>query len=248
MRILLTNDDGYDSPALRLLGTALGENGHEVWVIAPDQNRSGSSHSITLKAPTRIHRRAEREMVCSGTPVDCVILGFLGLVPSPIDLVISGINLGPNLGTDIVYSGTAAAARQGALMGTPSVAASINAFAPPFHLDYPVRFLVHNAARFRELWSDDHFLNINFPYECSGDCPPRVTIPTRRIYKDRLVQFTAPDGSLYCFLGGELPHSQMEEGSDYRTLEEGGVSLSPIILHPVNHDVAARYEQAGFRR
>ncbi len=247
MRILLTNDDGFDSPGLRLLGAALAEE-HEVWIIAPEQNRSGSSHSITLKSPTRIYRRGERELICSGTPVDCVILAFLGLVPGEIDLVISGINLGPNLGTDIIYSGTAAAARQGALMGKPALAASINAFAPPFHLSYPVQFLVRNVARFRELWSDDHFLNINFPYECPRDCLPRITIPTRRIYKDKLVQFTAPDGSTYCFLGGELPHSQMEEGSDYRTLEEGGISLSPIILHPVNHDVAERYKKIEFAR
>lgn len=247
MRILLTNDDGYDSPGLQLLKAALAGE-HEVWVIAPEQNRSGSSHSITLKAPTRVLRRGERDLACSGTPVDCVILGFLGLVTGEIDLVIAGINLGPNLGTDIIYSGTAAAARQGALMGKPSLAASLASFLPPFHLEYPARFIARNARLFHDLWTDDHFLNINFPAACAPDCPSRITIPTRRIYRDKLVQFQAPDESLYCFLGGELPHSQMEEGSDYRTVEEGAISLSPVILHPSNHDVAARYGEVEFQR
>ena len=137
MRILLTNDDGIESPGLRELARALGGD-HEVWVVAPESNRSGSSHSITLGNPARFRRVGEREFASAGTPADCVLYAILGVVPAPIDIVLSGINLGPNLGTDIVYSGTAAAARQGAFMRKPSVAVSLSSYKAPYHLELPV--------------------------------------------------------------------------------------------------------------
>ena len=170
----------------------------------------------------------------------------MGLLPESIDMVISGINLGPNLGTDIVYSGTAAAARQGALMGIPSVACSLNAFSPPYHLEFPLKFILNNLERFCSLWAEDHFLNINFPNQCSD--PPRtvVTFPTRRIYKDELVKFNTPRGDLYCFIGGAAPGSSLEAGSDCRTVEAGNISLSPILIHPTNHEIATRYKKVDF--
>jgi 5'-nucleotidase len=124
MRLLLTNDDGIHSDGIQALIRGL-EGAHEVWVVAPSVEASGGSHSITLHDVLKIRRLSDRRFSCRGTPADCVMVALLGLVPADIDLVISGINHGPNLGTDILYSGTAAGARQGALMGVPSVALSV---------------------------------------------------------------------------------------------------------------------------
>lgn len=242
MRILLSNDDGIDSPGLRSLQKAF-EREHEVWVVAPDSNRSGSSHSITLGNPTKFKKLKEREYVSGGTPADCVLHACLGLVPVEIDMVVAGINLGPNLGTDIVYSGTAAAARQGAFMRKPAVACSINAYRAPYHLDFAVDFMIRNISTFRDLWSEDHFLNINFPNRLQP-AEPVITIPTRRIYEDQSVRFESPQGDLYIFLSGQVPGGMMEEGSDFGAVEAGFASLSPILIHPANHEVEERYREA----
>lgn len=244
MKILLSNDDGIESPGLRLLQKAL-QLEHEVWVVAPDSNRSGSSHSITLGNPTKFRKIAEREYASGGTPADCVLHACLGLVPVDIEMVVAGINLGPNLGTDIVYSGTAAAARQGAFMGKPAVACSLNAFQPPYHLDFAVDFMTRNLATIRALWSEDHFLNINFPNKTEA-AEPVITIPTRRIYEDELVRFTSPQGDLYSFIGGQIPGGMKEEGSDFGAVEAGYASLSPLLIHPANHEVEERYREAAF--
>jgi 5'-nucleotidase len=244
MRILLTNDDGVASPGLRLLERALAPE-HEVWVVAPDSNRSGSSHSITLGTPSRFRRTGEREFTCWGTPADCVVVALMGLVPAPPALVLSGINLGPNLGTDILYSGTAAAARQAAFMGCPAVACSLAAYQPPYHLDFAAGFLAGNLSAFVGLWAEDHFLNVNFP-NLPSSRRVEVTFPARRVYKDTLVRFEAPNGDLYCFLGGQRPEAREEPGTDYRAIQQGAVSLSPILIHPANHDIEERYRQASY--
>jgi 5'-nucleotidase len=243
--VLLTNDAGIESAGLRQLQSAL-QHGHEVWVVAPDSDRSGSSHSLTLGGPTKFSQRGEREFASGGTPADCVLHACLGLLPVEIDMVVAGINLGANLGTDIVYSGTAAAARQGAFLMKPALACSVNSYRPPYHLDFPVEFIVRNLDMFRDLWSEDHFLNINFPNQ-DKPVEPVVTIPTRRIYEDELVRFTSPRGDLYSFIGGQIPGGLMEEGSDLRAVESGYTSLSPVMIHPVNHEMEERYRQAFFR-
>ena len=246
MRILLTNDDGIDSVGLVALAGRLRRD-HEVWVVAPDRERSGCSHSITLHGPTRIKKEGERIYVCHGTPADCVLKACLGIVPVSLDLVISGINLGPNLGTDIIYSGTAAGAREGVLMGVASIAASLNAQHPPYELDRPVEFLAENIARFYELGTCDHFLNINFPSSMNQGTEIAVTFPTRRVYRDELLTFDAPDGYIYAFLGGASAVSHNEAGSDYEAVCRGSVSLSPILIHPTNHSAAERYKKVSFQ-
>ena len=244
MNVLLSNDDGIESPGLQLLHKGL-QSEYEVWVVAPDSERSGSSHSITLRNPTKFTRKGEREYACGGTPADCVLHACLGLVPVQIDMVVAGINLGPNLGTDIVYSGTAAAARQGAFLGKPSVACSINAYKPPLYLDFAIEFLKHNLATIRDLWSEDHFLNINFPNQ-DRPAQPLLTFPIQRIYEEEIVRFTSPQGDIYSFLGSQIPGGLMEKGSDFAAVEAGYISLSPILIHPENHEVKERYREASF--
>ncbi|HEC61116.1 hypothetical protein LCGC14_2700390 [marine sediment metagenome] len=245
MKILLTNDDGIESSGLQGLKRRLQKH-HDIWVVAPDGNRSASSHSISLTNPVRIRDIGDQSFSCSGSPADCVLIALLGLLPTQIELVISGINLGPNFGTDIVYSGTAAAARQAALMATPAIACSLDAFSAPFRFDYPVRFLEKNVELFRSLWVENHFLNINFPNQPSV-AQPLVTFPSRRIYNDKLVRFESPTGDLFCLIAGPAPESEREEGSDYWAVDRGFISLSPILIHPTNHAVEEHYHTVSFR-
>jgi 5'-nucleotidase len=233
MKILLTNDDGINSEGIQTLIRVLSPV-HEVWVVAPETEKSGGSHSITLRDSIRVRTIGERLFSCRGTTADCVMVSVLGLVPEGIELVISGINHGPNLGTDILYSGTASGARQGALMGIPSVALSTASYAPPFDFITGAEFAARNLEIFRELGTDDHFLNINFPSNGNRNAEPVITFPSRRIYRDELSKYTAPNGDIYCFIGGALPDAHPEVGSDSMVLTQGCISISPIHAHPRN--------------
>jgi 5'-nucleotidase len=247
MRVLIVNDDGIGSLGLRTLEQAL-LPGNEVWVVAPETEKSGGSHSITLRDTVRLRAAGERRFSCRGTPADCVLVAVLGIVAGPIDIVLSGINHGPNLGTDILYSGTAAGARQGALMGIPSVALSVNAYVPPFDFEGPARFVGRNLDVFRQLWTDDHFLNINFPNSGCCSASPLITFPSRRIYRDRLETYTAHTGDIFCFLTGEYPQAHEEEGSDCQVVTAGNISISPVHAHPRNWaSIEASYREARFR-
>ena len=143
MRILLTNDDGISHFNLQILGKRLLEE-HDVWIIAPEDQRSACSHSITLRGPIILKKQGERTYACSGTPVDCVMVALNGFLPVDIDIVISGINSGPNLGTDIIYSGTAGAARQAALMEKPGLAVSVCTRENSNPLSSHVEFIAQN--------------------------------------------------------------------------------------------------------
>jgi 5'-nucleotidase len=233
MKILLTNDDGFGSDGISALVAALAPS-HEVWVVAPENEKSGGSHSITLHDALRVRTRGDTQFSCRGTTADCVMVALMGLLPAEIELVISGINHGPNLGTDILYSGTAAGARQGALMGVPSVALSAGSYRPPFDFEGAADFALRNLEIFRQLGTDDHFLNVNFPASGSRHAEPRITFPSRRIYNQELHTYRAPDGDTYCFVGGGLPEAHPEDGSDSSVVSEGLISISPIHAHPRN--------------
>ncbi len=245
MRLLLTNDDGLHSKNLNALYARLAHD-HEVWVVAPDVERSGSSHALTLKQPIDVTRHDGRLYACSGTPVDCVLLAILGLIGAPIDMVLSGPNAGPNLGTDIIYSGTAGAARQAVLMGVPAVAASLTDSHCSQGRDYAIEFLAQNICLFRDLASEDHFLNFNFPESIGNDIDIRVTQPSVRIYNDVLDIEERNDGSLRCRVLGPPPEARRQKGSDHDAVNSGAISISPIYTHPVNHRIEKRYCGAAF--
>jgi 5'-nucleotidase len=244
MRVVLTNDDGVTSPGILSLKTVL-EKEHEVWVFAPDGERSGTSHRITLGEPVMKRKLAERVYACSGSPADCVLLVLLGALPFRPDMVVSGINIGPNIGTDLVYSGTAAAARQAALMGIPALAVSLNAGGPPFRFDPLARLIAANMEQFARLWDERHFVNINAPNleEYAGTA---ITHPSRRRYHDKLAEFSLPDGSSCYFLHGPPPETDHDPGSDWEAVTQNKVSVSPVLLQPVSHRENARYHSARF--
>lgn len=244
MNILLTNDDGIRSPGLQSVKNILGTR-HDVFVVAPDGERSGTSHRITLKGPIQLKKIDDGVFSCSGSPADCVIVGLLsGKIPPP-DIVISGINIGPNLGTDLIYSGTAAAARQAVLMGKPALALSVDSVQDPFYFDPLSIFIQENLETFLRLWDRNHFANINAPNRPRYK-GVRTTHPCRRIYRDKLVEFQAPDRHLYFFIEGMEVETVSVDGSDWEAVREGYLSISPIFIHPVTEKEDERYRSTPF--
>ena len=244
MRILLTNDDGIKSPGLKALRDSLKE--HDIWVVAPAAEQSGKSHSITFLEPVKFNQLEAQVFSCEGSPADCVMYSVLGALPEKPDLVISGINIGPNLGTDLIFSGTAAAARQAALMGLPGIAVSTDSFSAPFYFNNTADFIRDNIDLMLSLWRSDHFININTPNQPEFPSEVRITAPSRRVYSDKVVRFDAPRGGSYFFLEGSGV-SFSGQDSDSEAIAAGAVSVSPIFLHPQNRDEAQAYAKAEFR-
>ncbi|MDR1899846.1 MAG: 5'/3'-nucleotidase SurE [Treponema sp.] len=237
MTILLTNDDGIDSPGILLLSEALRGAGRDrVLVLAPDRDRSGVSDSISfIRDPLRVHARGPDTWSCSGTPADCVILALLGALPEKPDFVVSGINRGPNLGTDLSYSGTAAAARQAGIYGVPAVALSL-AGKGEFFWDMAVSFSLARLEEFRGRWKKGTFVNVNIPNIREGPSGTGLAFPSKRLYHDRIKDFTAPNGDKWCFVEfGEISTAD-EAGSDWDRVSHNMASVSVIHAYPVNDD------------
>ena len=247
MRILLTNDDGISSLGIKLLAKVLRSGGHRVFTVAPDINRSGSSHSIMfLSNPLKLAEIEEDTWSCSGSPADCVISALLGGIPEICistegtafnmerapDLVLSGINAGANLGTDIVYSGTAAAARQGSFFGIPSVALSLVESGLPWQWESVVSYIVEKLVSIMGYWKASTFVNVNFPNIEKKPSALVTTFPSIRFYSDRIVTFTSPDGDRYCFAKTGKVENIPEEGSDWAEVIKGNAALSVIMSQP----------------
>lgn len=231
MRILITNDDGIDAPGIKVLAAELSRE-HEVLVIAPDRERSGVSHAINLQHPGSLSQRGEREWACSGTPADCVFLAQLGALPFIPEAVVAGINRGPNLGTDIVYSGTCGAVRQAALFGTPGIAVSCAGRREPLEYLGAASFVRRNFSLLLSHCTAESFINVNAPSSADEALAGRWTRPGLRKYHDRIQVFDAPDKKRYCFLVGGQTETVHDPASDYEAVEEGFVAVSPVLIHP----------------
>lgn len=251
MKLLLTNDDGFGAAGLETLAAKLcGE--HEVWIVAPDKNRSGVSSCITMDEPLRIKNLRERAYSCSGTPTDCVIAALRsGLLGSAPDVVLSGINAGANLGTDIVYSGTAAAARQAVFYGVPGVALSLrfdediwSGNAEP-NYDALADFAAKNLAALASLsrvagrdgapFGDSVFVNVNAPSIKRGEHYKGVKFSSElciREYRDSVHLVDGPDGDTYGFFLGEDLISHGGKQSDFAICAEGCVAVSRVYAEP----------------
>lgn len=232
MIILLTNDDGYSSDGIKALATAL-RGKHDVWTLAPDSERSGMSHAMSLRHPLKIRKLADREYSCSGTPADCVMLAGHGALPVMPDVVISGINRGPNLGTDLIYSGTAAAARQASLNGIPGIAVSLATYVAPFNYTALARLVADRLDYFISLWAPDVFININAPNAPDDHRYGLMDAsPSRRIYKDTIKFFDGPDGYSYCFFMDGSVDTHQEAGSDEDVVGRGLASVTRVLVYP----------------
>ncbi len=233
--ILLTNDDGVQSPGLLALKQALGPVA-EVTVLAPDHNWSAGGHAKTMHKPLRVQevRLADGStaLTSNGGPSDCVALAVLGVLPRLPDLVISGINPGSNVAQDMTYSGTVAAALEGWISGISSMALSVaveEGTPPEFGSAARVGALI--VRHLLESGQSQVLLNVNvpsLPFERLKGV--EITRLGRRIYRDRLVERRDPRGRKYYWIGGEPPTGVPDEGTDVGTLSVGKVSVTPLQL------------------
>jgi len=230
MNVLLTNDDGVNAPALRQLREALAPLGR-VCIVAPDRDQSATSHALTLQRPFRIQQHEPDVYSVDGTPTDCVITSFYGLLDRRPDLVISGINQGPNMGEDVFYSGTVAAAIEGSLQGTPAIAASYASRTAPDFVEH-ARFIARLVGRLLERGLPRrHLLNVNFPGRSWAETRGvKVTRLGSRIYHDTLVKKVDPRGRDYYWIGGEDPEWEPIAGTDFHAVHEGWISVTPLRL------------------
>ncbi len=253
MNILITNDDGVHAEGLMVLKAALDALG-QVFVVAPDRPRSACGHSITLHKPLRAEKVALRDgsvaYASNGTPSDCVSLGLLGIIKEPVDLVVSGINRGPNLGWDLTYSGTVSAAMEGAIMGIQSFAISVASYSAS--VDYAAAAgLAVDIARIldqRKL-PENSLLNVNVPDLPASEIKGvQVTRQGKRRYSGQLEKRTDPMGRDYYWLGGDLPEDTLEEGTDVHAVSEGYVSVTPVHLDLTDYASAEAVRSWGIEQ
>jgi 5'-nucleotidase len=221
----------------------LRQAGHRVFVVAPASDHSGLSHSVSFfTGPCKLTLTEEDTWACEGTPADCVVIALLGGIPelsiiaeteaSPPDAILSGINRGANLGTDIIYSGTAAAARQGSFCGIPSAALSL-VEGDAWHWETAVSFVIKHLAQILAGWKPDSFINVNIPNTKEMPVSLIHAFPSIRYYNDRICTYKAPDGHLYCFADTGAIGAKAEKGSDYDVVAGNNAALSEIFIHPV---------------
>lgn len=235
MRILCTNDDGYLATGLRVLATTAHALG-EVTVVAPDREQSATSHSLTLHHPLRARRATDGTLVVDGTPTDCVILAVNELLDRRPDVALSGVNHGPNMGEDVLYSGTVAAAMEATVIGIPSIALSytgdtfeeIEAWGPV--LEEFLRRVLERE------FPENTLLNVNLPPVGPDDVKGiRITSLGQRRYSDSITRDTDPSGREYFWIGGGVSSWQGRDDSDFRAVEEGFVSVTPLHLDLTNY-------------
>ncbi len=230
MHLLITNDDGIDAPGIQLLAEVLREK-HRVTIVAPSANMSGASQSITVVRPVVVRKRGDQAWAVDGTPADCVRIGALRLCDDKPDLIVSGINLGANLGTDIIYSGTAGAARQGTFMGFPAIAASVFDYEKPEDLSLCARFVASSLTLLSALLAENTipaYININVPVKASG-----VVISARpgdMNYETEIEQFPPEpgdeEGVLRLKPRARLLAPRFDGAEDLLAVQDGAITLT----------------------
>lgn len=236
-RFLVTNDDGIYSEGLRKLAAVLCPLG-DVIIVAPDREQSAASHALTLNRPLRLLQIEENEWIVDGTPTDCVNLALLHLMKDEKpDLVVSGINFGPNMGDDVTYSGTISAAFEGSLLNVPSIAFSA-LVGEHFSFDPCAEFAAELVAEALETHRDPRIiLNVNFPVGAFSGV--RITSLGRRYYTAGAIERLDPRGRKYYWIGGEPPVWEPTEGTDIEAVRSGHISITPLHLDMTHHESIA---------
>ena len=235
MRILITNDDGIHSAGLTALAKALRTIG-DVWVVAPDRERTAVGHALTLHKPLRVQQTGSHIYIVNGTPVDCVNLAVLKIMPKPPGLVVSGINKGVNLGDDVMYSGTVSAAVEGTILGIPSMAVSQEG-KERFRFEVGAHYAVRIARLVLERGlPEETLVNVNIPDRpLSSVHGVRVTCLSRRRFDNPIIEKVDPHGRNYYWIAGTRVSWSRSKDADHEALEEGLVSLTPIHLDTTHH-------------
>lgn len=236
MKILVSNDDGYLATGIRTLAGAL-EAIADIVVVAPDRNRSAASNSLTLNDPLRVSRNGKRRFRVNGTPSDCVHLALTGFLDEEPDLVVSGINHGANLGDDVIYSGTVAAAMEGRFLGFPSIAVSL--VGREFrHFDTAGQVAVELVQRLGERkLPSDFILNVNVPdvpyAELTG---MEVTRLGFRHKSEPVVESVDPHGRTIYWVGPAGPGQDAGKGTDFEALARNAVAITPLKIDLTRHE------------
>ncbi|MCG8489147.1 MAG: 5'/3'-nucleotidase SurE [Chromatiales bacterium] len=235
MNILLSNDDGYQATGLMMLAEQLSEVGNIV-VVAPDQDRSGASNSLTLVNPLRARTMENGFIRVDGTPTDCVHLAITGLLEQEPDLVVSGINAGPNMGDDVLYSGTVAAATEGRFLGLPAVAISMNSHNPQ-HFETGAQVAEILVRRLIEApLSENVILNVNVPdipySELQGIVSTRLG---HRHKAEPVIKSQDPRGKTIYWVGPAGAEQDAGPGTDFHAVRQGYVSVTPLHVDLTRH-------------
>jgi len=234
MRILLSNDDGYFAPGLERLAAALAPHA-EITVVAPERDRSGASNSLTLDRPLTVRRAPNGFLFVNGTPTDCVHLAVTGLLDWRPDMVISGINLGANMGDDTIYSGTVAAATEGYLLGIPSIAISL-ASKTAAYFETAAQVAVELVQRHGGAPAGPWLLNVNVPDIPRADTKGyRITRLGRRHKAEDIVKTRNPRGETVYWVGAAGPAADAGEGTDFDAVERGYTSVTPLQIDLTHH-------------
>ncbi len=236
MHILLSNDDGYLAPGLRILAEALSKL-HTVSVVAPDRNRSAASNSLTLERPLRASVGDNGFTCVNGTPTDCVHLAITGLLKSEPDIVISGINDGANMGDDVLYSGTVAAAMEGRFLGLPAIAVSMGSYEPQ-HFESAAKAIVQIVDQLQQQpLTQDSILNVNVPDlpwdEIKGIKATRLG---NRHKSEGVIKQTDPRGEPVYWVGPPGKTQDAGVGTDFHAVEHGFISMTPLQIDLTRYD------------
>jgi len=244
MRILLTNDDGIDAAGITILAKQLKENGHEITIVAPDKEQSATSHSITLHQPLRIIKRAENKYAVTGSPADCIILASTVIKAKPFDLVISGINSGRNMGEDILYSGTVAAALEAMLMGYKAIAVSLTSFKDQ-NFEAAATILNNMLDNgLPELIGEREVFNINIPNIAVEEIEGiKITETGHRKYQDFVSEQKDPRGRKIYWIGGGEPLWSKVGDTDFKAIFQNYVSISPISPNFTNRNSFSKIQK-----
>lgn len=244
MKILIANDDGIQATGINTLARTLCDE-HEVYIVAPDQERSAAGHALTLNTPIRVREvnigiGVAKAYAISGTPADCIKMGITSILDVKPDLVISGINHGPNLGSDVLYSGTVSAAMEGAVLGYPSIAISLadlygNSYDFQPTADFMKKFLrkIHNIN-----FPKKTILNINVPEgklkDMGGVCVVKLGT---RMYTNAYEKRFDPRGKVYYWMAGEPINENHEPGTDISAVLQNKISITPVTFEMTHKSI-----------
>ncbi len=237
MNILLTNDDGIFAPGIQALAKHLRADGHHIIIIAPDRERSAASHSLTLRKDLKVVQLAEDEYSVDGTPVDCVVMALQKLIKTPLDLVISGINAGQNMGEDVFYSGTVAAALEASFFGFRSIAVSINSYRDQIYDTAAAWMTLLVQKGIANLTGGPTVLNVNFPNVTLDEIKGiRLTRVGHRKYYNFIEERVGDDGQPRYRIGGEKPVWDLHKGTDAEAVNENFISITPLSFEMTRGD------------
>jgi 5'-nucleotidase len=243
MHILISNDDGYFAPGIEQLAGVLRAHA-EITVVAPERDRSGASNSLTLDRPLNVRRAPNGFLFVNGTPTDCVHLAVTGLLETLPDMVVSGINLGANMGDDTIYSGTVAAASEGYLLGIPSIALSLTSKTGT-HFESAIGVALQLVARLRKApFGEPVLLNVNVP-----DLPPadlkgqEITRLGRRHKAEPVIKLQTPRGDTAYWIGPAGGAADSGPGTDFHAVESARVSITPLRLDLTHQGQLARAKE-----